>query len=205
MTGSGTATLAAAVSTRAGMTDLIQKVRDMSVAGTGDYTLGTVSYWTDDQLQTILDRNRLTVVREELVDIAKYSTSGVLEYKEFYSQYGNYEQTTGGTAVFVIDDGTGNAIGTSEWTMDYANGVVTFASDQAGSVRYLNGYSYDIYTAAADVWRMKSGHHAGAVNFKTDNMSVNRGDLIKNDLQMANYYAGRGRVKKIQFDRDDTT
>lgn len=188
---------------RTGMSTLISTLRDLAVAGTADYTLGTVSYWTDDHLQTVLDRNKLTVNREELQVYENYN-SGTLQYKEYRSQFGNYEETTGGTAIFEIEDAVGSTIGTANWTMDYTLGILTFGSDTAGSSIFLTGYSYDIYSAAADVWRMKSGHHAGAVNFKTDNMSVNRGDLIKNDQQMANYYAGRGRMKKIQFDRDDT-
>ena len=43
------------------------------------------------------------------------------------------------------------------------------------------------------------------MDFKTDNMSINRSDLMKQDLQMATYYEGMGRVKKMSFERDDTT
>lgn len=188
---------------RTGMATLISTVRDMAVAGTSDYTLGTTTYWTDNQIQTVLDRYRLTVLREELQSFDSYN-NGTVEYKEYRSQYGNYEESSGGTAIFEIEDAAGTTVGTALWTMDYANGILTFASDTGGSSMMLTGYSYDIHSAAADVWRMKAGHHSGAVDFKTDNMSVNRGQLIQNDMQMANYYAGMGRVKKIQFDRDDT-
>ena len=186
------------------MTNLIGQVRDFTIAGTADYTLGTVNYWTDDQIQKVLDRNKLNVYHEQLVGMATYSTAGSLQWKEFYSGYGNYEETSGGTAVFVIEDGTGNAIGTSEWSVDYANGKVTFGGDQGGSIRYLTGTSYDINRAASDIWKQKAGHHAGAVNFKTDNMSINRSDLLKQDMEMATYYANQGRVRKISTERDDT-
>lgn len=188
---------------RTGMANLISTVRDLGVAGTADYTLGTTTYWTDDQLQTILDRNKLSVRREELQVVPSYD-GGTLVYKEYRSQFGNYEQTTGGTAIFEIENAIGETVGTASWTMDYANGVLTFSANTAGSSYFLSGDSYDIYRAAADVWRTKAGHHSGAVDFSTDNMTVNRGQMIQNDREMASYYAGMGRVKIVQYDRDDT-
>ena len=190
---------------RTGMTTLISNLRDMGIAGTADYTLGTTSYWTDNQLQTILDKNKLNVLHEELVGVATYTTGGSLQYRDFYSAFGNYEETSAGTSVFVVENGTGNAIATSLWTMNYAEGKLTFGADQAGSARYITGQSYDMNRAAADIWRMKSGHHASSVNFKTDNMSVDRGDMMKNDRDMAIYYSSMGRVKHMTFDRDDTS
>jgi len=186
------------------MSNLISVIRDFGVLGTADYTLnGTISYWSDDQIQTVLDRNLLTVHREELVSVSSYD-GGTLVYKEYRSVFGNYEVTTGGTAIFEIEDAVGSTIGTANWTMDYALGILTFATNTAGSSYFLTGKSYDIYRAASNVWSMKAGHHSGAVDFSTDNMTVNRSQMIKNDREMANYYAGMGRPKIIEFDRDDT-
>ena len=87
----------------------------------------------------------------------------------------------------------------------YTRGILKFSDNTAGSAYFLNGESYDIYRAASDVWHTKAAHHSGAVDFSTDNMTVKRGQLIENDIRMANYYAGMGRVKIVQYDRDDTT
>ena len=189
---------------RTGMTNLISLLRDYGVAGTSDYTLGTVSYWADDQLQTVLDRHKMTVSREQLQTVKSYN-AGTLQYKEYRSQYGNYEETSGGTAIFEIEDSVGSTIGTANWSMDYVNGILTFAADTAGTPYYLSGYSYDVHAAAADVWRTKAGHHSTSFDFSTDNMSVKRGQLIKNDMDMANCHASQARIKKIAHDRDDTT
>ena len=35
---------------RTGMSNLIGELRTLAVAATADYTLGTVNYWSDDQL-----------------------------------------------------------------------------------------------------------------------------------------------------------
>lgn len=189
---------------RTGMATLISTVRDFAVSGTADYTLGTTVYWSDEQLQTVLDRHKLAVVREELVPIDSYN-AGTVEYLEYRSAYGNYEETTGGTTIFEIENAAGTTVGTASWSMDYANGILTFSADTSGSAYFINGTSYDIYRAAADVWRMKSGHHSSGVDFSTDNMTVKRSQMITNDMNMADYYAGMGRVKTIQTERSDTT
>jgi hypothetical protein len=190
---------------RTGMAVLIGQIRAFCNLGTNDYTLGTATYWADDNVQTVLDRHKTTVIDEELAMTETYSNSGTVEYKNFYSAFGNYEETTGGTAIFLIKDSVGSSIATSQYTVDYANGVVTFTSDQAGSSRYLTGYSYDIYAAAADAWRMKAGVYGEAVNFSTDNMRVDRGSLIKNCFEMADYYLSQAQTKTLSTNRSDCT
>lgn len=189
---------------RTGMATLISTVRDLTVAGTAEYTLGTTVYWSDEHIQTVLDRNKLAVVREQLVPIRSYN-AGTLVCLEYRSAYGNYEATSGGTTIFEVETGPGITVGTANWTMDYANGILTFGADTSGTAYYINGTSYDIYRAASEVWRMKGGHHSGGVDFSTDNMTVKRSQLIQNDRDMADYYAGMGRVQTIQTERSDTT
>lgn len=189
---------------RTGMTTLIGTMRGLCNLGTNDYTLGTSVYWQDDHVQTALDRHKTTIVEEELFEIQNQVGGGSVEYKIFQSRYGNLEETTGGTSIFTIEDSAGTIIGTSNYSVDYANGIVTFGSDQQGSSRYLTGYSYDIFSAAADIYRMKAGAYAESVNWKTDNMSMNRGDAIKQCLTMADYYASMGAAKTIDMTRDDS-
>ena len=189
---------------RTGMSTLISTMRGMCNLGTNDYTLGTATHWSDDHVQTILDRHKTTVIEDELLELANTITGGSVEYKVFHSHFGNFEETSGGTTIFTIEDSTGANIGTGNYTADYANGIVTFGADQAGSARYLSGYSYDLYGSAADIYRMKAGAYAEAVNFKTDNMSVNRGDAIKQCLQMAQQYAMMAPAKTTDLTRDDS-
>ena len=189
---------------RTGMTDIIQAVRDFAVAGTADYTLNATGYWSDEQIQTVLDRNKLSVVREKLEPTLAYNSGGTVEYLEYRSAYGNYEETTGGTTIFEIESAAGTTVGTANWTMDYAGGILTFDEDTSGSAYFINGSSYDIHMAASEIWRMKAGHHSGAVDFSTDNMTVKRSQMIQNDRDMAVYYAGMGRIKTIQTERGDT-
>lgn len=189
---------------RTGMTTLIDTMRGLCNLGTNDYTLGTATYWSADHVQTALDRHKTTVIEDELMEVENLIGGGTTEYKIFTSHYGNFEETSGGTSIFYIEDAEGTQIGTAQWTADYANGVVTFGTTQAGSARYVTGYSYDINAAAADIWRMKAGAYAEAVDFKTDNMSVNRGDAIKQCMLMASQYASQMGVKVVDMTRDDS-
>jgi hypothetical protein len=187
---------------RTGMAVMIDTVRGFCNASTADLTLGTTVYWADDEVQRVLDRHKIYVVRDALVPVESYAGAGSITYLEYRSGYHNLES---GTSVFEIEDGTGATIGTANYTVDYPLGVVTFSSNQAGSARFITAYTYDTYAAAADIWRMKSGHVASGVDFSTDNMRINRGKLIDNAMQMATYYDRLSGAKVFTFTRDDST
>lgn len=189
---------------RVGMSTLVSTIRGFCNLGTDDYTLGTSTYWSDENVEIVLDRHRTTVVREELAEVVDHTGGGTIEYKEFRSHFGNFEETTGGTAIFILENAEGGDLATTLYSVDYANGIITFGTTQAGSSRYLTGRSYDVFGAAADAYRVKAGAYSEAVNFKTDNMSVNRGELIKNCMRMASNYAALGYAQTVNMIRDDS-
>lgn len=156
---------------RATMADLIQRVRELTGAGTAEYSIGAVAYWSDDQLQSALDRARLDVWSEQLSVQQQYAGAGTISYRVYNSQYANYEQTLGGTALFIIRDGTGAALGTALYTVDYIRGVVTFGTTTNGDIRRLEGRAFDIYGAAADVLEGWGGYLARQFDFATDGQS----------------------------------
>lgn len=181
---------------RSGMSNLITELRGMTEAGTADYSVvgsaGTTYYWSDDSLQDVLDVHRKDVVFEQLQLYPVQVAGGSLSYQDYRSRFGYYEATTGGSAILYLQDSTGATIGTSNYTPDYRRGQFQFSANQAGTVYYLTGRSYDLYAAAADVWRRKASHVASAsFDFSTDNHSVSRSQVLKNSLQMAEYYEGK--------------
>ena len=190
---------------RPGMWHLIDELRGMTNAGEEDYTIGAVTYWSAEQLQDILDRRRLEVVREQLVHVDEVTTGNALSVTRYYSRRGNYEGTTGGTAVFVVRDGTGTIAGTATYSVDYNRGEVIFSSNTGGSVYYLTGRSYDLNSAAADVWDRKAAQIAGgAYSWSSDNMSVNKTGLRVEAVNMARYYRGLAGPSSIDMFRGDT-
>lgn len=188
---------------RSGMSNLITQIRGMTNAGTADYTVAGVSYWEDERLQEVLDRYRVDITREQLVSYPKHVGSGTVEYYRYMSAYNWFEETTGGTAVFIIEAADGTDQGTATYSADYNRGEVTFASDTSGSVYYLTGRSYALKSAAADVWRQKAAHTAASFDFSTDNHSVKRGQVVRHCLDMADMYGGQGQPNIVTLYRSD--
>ena len=172
---------------RSGMTNLIQTMRGMCDLGTVDYTVSGSAYWTDDQIQTVMDSHRIDIWREPMAIIENYTSGGTAVYKHYQSEYTNYEETTGGTDIFYIEETDGDNI-TTGWSADYQRGHITFTDDTYGSVYYLTGRSFDLNASAADIWRRKASHYGASFSFSTDNHRVDKGALIQNALRMSEVY-----------------
>jgi hypothetical protein len=175
---------------RTGLSHLIDVLRGMVEGGTADYSIGTANFWDDDHLEAVLDRHRKDIHHEQLGKIQDWS-GGTVNYFEYVSLYKNYEQTTGGTAIFIVEHGTGADVGTANYSVDYFRGRITFGSDTGGSTLYLTGRSYDLDGAAADIWKSKAGHAANMYDFLTDNHRFARSQFMKHCLEMSNYYEQR--------------
>ena len=177
---------------RTTMSALITELRGMTNAGSADYSVASVAYWTDDQLQTVLDRHKMDVRDEPLRAYPVTVSGGSVAYYDYQSGYQNFEQTgSGGSALFVVADSVGTIQGTALWSADYSRGLVTFATTTNGTAYYLSGKSYDMNGAAADVWRQKAAAYAAAVDFSTDNHSVKRSHIVATCREMATYYQGQ--------------
>jgi|GEM_PF-2020191 len=174
---------------RSGMASIIAELRGFTEASPDDYIVAGNPYWTDAQMQDVLDIHRTDVVFEQLQTYPYQVAGGSLSYTDYRSSHGYFEQTTGGTGIFYVQDGTGSAIGSANYTPDYRRGVIIFGADQAGTVYYLTGRSYDIYAAAADIWRRKAAHYApSSFDFSTDNHSIKRSQVYQHCLEMAEHY-----------------
>lgn len=181
---------------RSGMNDLIDELRTLCAAGASDYTVGATTYWSDDQLQTILDRYRTDIKFYELAPIEEYA-SGAYVYKDYPIPYKYIEQS-----VDVLDM-QGDAYGTALYSVDYDRGMVSFVADTGGAAVYINAAVYDLYRAAADVWRQKAAHVASRYDVKTDNQTLTRSQLMKQALEMAQLYDGMAGPQTVQVYRGD--
>lgn len=186
---------------RTGMADLITELREMTDSGVNDYTIAGVPYWTDAQLQNALDNHRTDVKWLEMTA----QEEADLSYYDYSIGYGNFEQTTGGTAIFIVQDLNGATV-TASYAVDYRRGVVTFASDTDGASYYVTGRSYDLNAAAAEVWRKKQSHYHTAVNFSTDNHRIDRNQLYEHAKEMVQYFElqSTGAISSMAFFRGDT-
>jgi len=188
---------------RAGMQRLIDTVRGYANAAPDEWTVSTdtsyTAYWSDEEIERVLDRHKVEYIHAPMEAVQSYA-SGAIVYLQFRAGVPDIES---GTAVFKIEDTSGTVSG---YTMDYARGVATFSTDQAGKGFYWSGFAYDLNAAAADIWRMKASHAAEQVDFSTDNHSIKRSQQAQSCLAMAQYYQNRSTsegVGSTKIVRDD--
>ena len=182
---------------RTGMQTLIDTVRGFANADPDEWEVTSdssiVTYWSDEEIQRVLDRHKVEHIRAPLEPVTSYSggSAVVLQYR---TEIGNIE---GGT-LFSVEDTSGTVSG---YTADYARGIVTFATDQSGKGYRWNGFAYDLYAAAADIWRMKASHVAGLVDFSTDGHSIKRSQQVQQYLNMSQYFQSRSASEGVQTSR----
>jgi len=192
------------MSARASMADLLLTLRGLANAGSAEYTVNGSAYWTDDQLQAVLDRHVTSFRHESLAPLPITGSGGSLTYFDYQCARRFLESTSGGTARFIVQDDTGGTVGTAAYTVDYPRGVVTFGTDTTGLSRYVTGYSFDMNAAAADVWTQKAAHYVTAYDVSTDNHSLKRSQIIAGCMAMAKEYAKGAAVYSVTVERGDT-
>lgn len=187
---------------RSGMTNLIQTLREMTFAGTADWSLGTVSYWSDNQLQEHLDRNRVDFFERELRPIPRTISSASV-WLRYDAPYGNLETIDSGTAIFILATSAGSVVGTANYTPDYAKGIIEFSADQGGTAYFLTGRSYDLNRAAADVWARKASYYQQSYDVRTDNHGLTRSQLYKQAKEQEEYYRAQAGAYTVDILRGD--
>ena len=189
---------------RAGMSVLITKLRRLTNAGSADVVLAGGTYWSDDQLQTELDRTRATTYYAPMTPVPQY-TSGSYTYLDyaFPMGVGNDIEQAGSASRFKVLDSSGSAIGTSDYSVNYDARLVTFTANTTGYPRYLDADTFDVNKAAAAVWRVKASFAANQVDWSSDNHSIRGAQEYEHCLLMAERFESEGGLTVGQFFRTD--
>jgi hypothetical protein len=180
---------------RAGLTDVIGEIRTMMPQQDND--LSAATYWNNDEIQAVLDNNRVDMVREPVTKIQEYS-SGTVIYKKHKTR--PFLETG---ANFDLQTSAGSSVGTALYSVDWRRGMITFADDTGGSSYYVSAYSYDMHAAASEIWRKKAAYYATAIDFRTDNTSMSRSQLMQQALQMADHYDNKTALQVSTMQRED--
>lgn len=166
---------------------LVDQVRQLVGAGTAEYTIGATSYWTDTQLQAVLDQRRFYHHGDEL-DFQPQPTvggGGASEYKRAQINAPGLVEPGTVTGSTLMTTGGGTPGGTVTVTTD---GVVTFTADQGGTAYGFYGYTYDVYAAAADVLEQWAAVVKLQYDFTTDDQSFKRSQKQQQMLELADEY-----------------
>lgn len=176
---------------RAGMTDVIAELRGMADAAADEYTVAGITYWSDDQLQDILDECRHDYYSQPLY-AATENVGGTTVYRSYYlPAAGPIERLDSGDEAWLLQDADGVEAGTADYTAHYAAGYIRFGSDQVGKSWALTYRAYDMHKAAAQVWERKAAHVASRFDLVTDNHNLKRSQLREGYLQMASWHRGQ--------------
>jgi hypothetical protein len=186
---------------RTGMINLILRLRGMTEAAVADYSVDGVSYWTDGQLQDILDQYRTTLETVPLTSIYELS-GGTTIFKDYPIDYGDLEESGSGVPYWSLTDSTSTEV-TASYTVDYIKGRIRFASTTNGVVYFLKARSYDLSRAAAQVWREKMSHTASLYDFRAENQQFVRSQWFEHCKAMVDYYENRSGITMIPLTRSD--
>ena len=184
------------MSLRVGMVALVGRLRRL-------VDDGTAGIWENDELQDILDTHKYRVHRESLEREKTLLSDTAYEYRIFHSRWGNLE--AGGSATFKLEDSAGTQKGTATYSADYLRGVVTMTTDQAGTMIYLTGWTYDLNAAAGDCWRERASKVTSYYDVQLDGHNLSRSQWFKHCADMADMYDSRARARTVRVWRDSLT
>ena len=193
---------------RTGMGNLLLQLRGMCDVSATDYLVNGVQFWTDQQLQDILD-SYVTPLEQiddspfQLQPIAEYA-GGATIFKDYPIGWGNLEEQISGSPYWVLVDSTGLEVSNTLYDADYIIGNVRFKSNTNGAIYFLShARSYAMERAAAEVWRQKMGHTARMVDFRSDGQSFTRSQWFANCKGMMDFYQRQGGVSTTRLTRSD--
>jgi hypothetical protein len=179
------------------MTELVQTTRELSNAGTNEFTVGTVTYFSDDQIQSVLDIHRRDFQFEPM-EVVPEQVPGSVVYKEFRT----HPDIESGT-VFYLQYASGTVVGTALYSVDYTRGVVTFTNDTVGTAFYATGRTYDTNLAASDIWKRKAASVANQTDWSSDNHSIKGSQVFQFYTKQAEFYAGMSKENTVTLYRGD--
>lgn len=161
---------------RTGVQYLVNEVRRLTGAGTNEFTVGTVTYFSDDEIERLLDRRRARLARHEVSFEYELSTdnTGSAVYKNARIGYPWLEDVSTGSVDFIVTNGKGSVFSTADYTLSPEDGFLTFSTDQNGSARYVTGWVHNPHQAAMDVLVSWKAQLSMDVDWETDNMKVKR-------------------------------
>jgi hypothetical protein len=169
---------------------VIARLRRLTDAATDD-VFNDVTFWTDDQLQDILDENSFPVLDLELTP-STMLVNGVADWRtQFFSKKTlkayDYERNAQ-----VVETSTGTPIDSDFFTLDWQRMTVTLTEDVTTNTDYsLRITLYDMWDAAARVWYEKAEQRASYISTKANAHKLEMQQERQHCKDQAIYYRSR--------------
>jgi hypothetical protein len=192
------------------MGNLITRLRVLTQAGTADFSVAGVTYFTDNQLEDRLDAHATLLEGMALTWLPDTVAGGAASYHRVKQGWRDLEEAESGTIYHRITDSLGNVQGTAGYTGDYVRGEFRFTANQGGTAYYLTSRSYDLYAAAKDVWEEKASYYSDWYKFSSEGQAFERQQAYEHALkqaerlgQKAGSNSGAGEFRSNVFARND--
>lgn len=190
---------APAQATRDGVWDVVRRVRQLTGAGTAAWTIDGIPHPSDVEIQEALDRHALDL--HQVPIRFREDTIGGGSVSWTVADVG-WQHLEAGTA-FAVEDSTGAARATADYTLDAQRGIVTFTTDQAGTVLYVTGRSFDVHAAAADILEQWAAAESVSFDFTSDASRFQRSQKAEALQRAAGVQRRRARPRTVRLTRGD--
>jgi hypothetical protein len=183
---------------------IIAQLRTMTDAEESEVTVNDVAYWTDVQLQEILDHSSTDVLDVDLTSVP-FRESGTITYKRYYIPDTVPSQWLERDAALEVVDVLGNLISSSNYTYYPGRRLIEFTADTGGTSYRLRGLMFNMNAAASEVWKQKAAHRAELVEWKAGPHAVREDDMYQHCLQMAQFYSTKAsgmsltRLRRVDY------
>lgn len=179
---------------RESMLGFIKELRRMTDASSTETFVDGVQYWTDDQLQTILDMYRRDVLDVTLLPAYQKEAGSNVTYRYYIPDTVGTWIENDPLYLQVLDE-NGNVL--TDYTYDTSNRYILFNSNTDGAIRLLRCRFFDLRLAASRVWFDKAGHRVALIDWKAGGQSLNEDQEYQHCMQMFELYSGGDGVKSI--------
>ena len=187
--------------------NLLTDLRRMTDTAVGAYTVNSVSYWTDDQLEEIMQGFAVDYDTVPLMSIPQYY-NGTWEHRKYripkslpvWLEYFTPAQLTANQALaaedqldedvsFYVVDVEGVVVDSSTYTYHKGRRTIEFAADTNVTQYYLRVIGYNLNEIAAQVWYDKAAHRVELVDWRGGDHQVKEDQEWKHCMEMAQHYS----------------
>jgi hypothetical protein len=183
-----------------GAMTLVETLRRMLGVAPDQYTVGDTAYWTDAQLQAVLDDH----VSARLIQLPIQLASSTDAQGRIVQRHGQIPRFAGtlDTPSVVITDIRGVEIGPDTYTVE-PDGRIKFDDDQRSSIPHASALAYDLNAAAAEICDAWAAALSSAYDVSMDGQSLKRSQAADAIAQRAATFRAKALPKTVRLTRRD--
>lgn len=173
---------------RPGMSAILLYTRLKTDTREDETTVNGVAYWTDQQLQDMLDMHRIDARDIELIAYSEFE-GGTNVTKRYYlpDTIGEWIEGSDTPDVFDVVDSMGNAA--PSYTSDLPGRVIVFDDDTLGRSYFIRARFFDMRPALADIWLAKAGLRAELINWRAGGQNLQEDQEYKHCMEQYQLYS----------------